>query len=443
MEENENNMYVSSLGEGISFRSVWETRFKDACIAIHFVFPMNRDDVTVNAVLGSLLNRSCAKYRQFSELDRALAMLYGASVRTAITIFGNCQMLTVVIGFLDDRFVPGDECVSGECAALLSEIVFRPVVGEDGLLFDGDEVERALRNAEERIRSRINDKEEYASARCCDIMCEGEPMSIEAGGYLEDLPDITREALTKAWRKILSTSLVEIITVGGVNHASVERIFAREFKAFDRHCAELPRLPAYKEPIQVKEVTERMDVQQSKLIMGFRLPITEPDDRTMAARLMSLLFGGGTTSLLFNNVREKQGLCYYCSSDYTRYAGIMYVRSGIEESNKDKVVEEVKRQLEVIASNAFTDDEFNAAKLYMISAFESFKDSIGVIESWYAFQLYDGCVRTPEQGVERIEAVTRSQVAECARLARLDTVYMLAPEAFEETNESEGGQGDD
>ena len=79
----------------------------------------------------------------------------------------------------------------------------------------------------------------------------------------------------------------------------------------------------------------------------------------------------------------------------------------------------------------------------MISAFESFKDSIGVIESWYAFQLYDGCVRTPEQGVERIKAVTRSQVAECARLARLDTVYMLAPEASEETNESEGGQGDD
>ena len=404
---------------------------------------MNRDDVTVNAVLASLLNRSCAKYPHLSKLDRALAMLYGASVRTAITIFGNCQMLSVTIGFVDDRFLPGNGCVSGECAELLSEIVFRPNVGEDGYLFDKDDVETALRNAEERIRSRINDKEAYASSRCCDIMCEGEPMSIEPGGYLEDLPNVTREALTKAWRKILSTSMVEIITVGSVNHEPVERIFTREFKAIERHCVELPALPPYKEPTRVKEVTERIDVQQSKLIMGFRLPITEPDDRTMAVRLMSLLFGGGTTSLLFNNVREKLSLCYYCSSDYSRYSGNMYVRAGIEESNKEKTVEEVNRQLEVIANNAFTDDEFNAAKLFMISCFESFKDSVSVIESWYAFQIYDGCVRTPEQGVERIKAVTRSQVAECARLARLDTVYLLAPEASEETSGLEGGEGDD
>ena len=154
---------------------------------------------------------------------------------------------------------------------------------------------------------------------------------------------------------------------------------------------------------------------------------------------MSLLFGGGTTSLLFNNVREKLSLCYYCSSAYSRSSGLLFVRSGIEESNFQKAVDEIKRQLAIIANNEFTDDEFNASKLFALSAFDNISDSIGSIEQWYAVQHLDGCVRTPQQAAERMKAVTRSQVAECASLARLDTVYLLAPEISEESGEPEGG----
>lgn len=443
MEKKENNMYVSTLGEGISFRSIRETRFKNACIAVHFLYPIERADVTPNALLVALLNRSCAKYPQYIELTRALCMLYGASVHTSIINLGSCQMMTVEISFMDDRFLPGEECVSGECADLLSEFIFRPKVGEDGFLFDEDDLAYALKNAEERIRSRINDKEEYASCRCVDIMCEGEPMTIEPGGYLEDLPNVTREELTRVWKKVLSTAQVEIITVGGADYEPVKEIFAREFNAIDRHCVELTPLPPYKEPKEIKDVTERMDVQQSRMVMGFRLPVQEPDDMTVVCRLMSSLFGGGPTSLLFKNVREKLSLCYYCSSSYSRLCGTMYVYSGMDESNKEKAVEEIKRQLAVIARNEFTDDEFEAIKLFAICSLDNTKDSVGSIESWYAFQIFDGCIRTPEQEAERIKAVTRSQVAACASLVRLDTIYLLAPEEPVETNEPEGGKDDE
>lgn len=177
--------------------------------------------------------------------------------------------------------------------------------------------------------------------------------------------------------------------------------------------------------------------------MGFRLPVQEPDDMTVVCRLMSSLFGGGPTSLLFKNVREKLSLCYYCSSSYSRLCGTMYVYSGMDESNKEKAVEEIKRQLAVIARNEFTDDEFEAIKLFAICSLDNTKDSVGSIESWYAFQIFDGCIRTPEQEAERIKAVTRSQVAACASLVRLDTIYLLAPEEPVETNEPEGGKDDE
>ena len=102
-------------------------------------------------------------------------------------------------------------------------------------------------------------------------------------------------------------------------------------------------------------------------------------------------------------------------------------------------VNTVYKHREVLANNAFTDDEFNAAKLFSLSAFDNIADSVGSIESWYSMQFLDGCVRTPEQAAERMKAVTRSQVAECASSARLDTIYLLAPELSEETGEPEGG----
>ena len=225
----ENKLYVSTLAEGVTFRAVRETRFKNACIGVHFFFPLQREYVTVNALLTSMLRRSCARYPEYNELRRAHAMLYGAESDTSVSIIGNCQMLSVEIEMTDDRFIPDGECVSGECAELLSELIFRPAVGDDGRLFRQEDLDVVLRNAEERIQSLVLDKEAYASHRCYEIMCEGEAAGVAPGGYLEDLPGVTREALAQAWQRILTTSSVEIITVGGMDHAPVERIFKKEF----------------------------------------------------------------------------------------------------------------------------------------------------------------------------------------------------------------------
>ena len=438
----ENNIYLSEIADGVTFRAIKETRFKNACINVHFYFPLRREFLTVNAALSSILRRSCAKYPEYNRFRRAQSMLYGADIYSSSGICGNCQIISFEIDMTDDRFIPDGECVSGECAGLLSELIFRPAVGEDGEPFRPDDLEVTLGNVERQIKSRIIDKEEYAFSRFLSFMCHGEAAELEAGGYLEDLPGVTREALAQAWKRLLTTAYVQIITVGGADFRQVERIFRREFGAIERRPERLPEPPCFKEVTGVREITERLDVKQSKMIMGFRLPVIEPDDRTAAARLMSLMYGGGTSNLLFNSVREKLSLCYYCSSSYSRLNGILYVKSGIDEANYEKAVNEIKKQLAVIANNEFTDDEFNSAKLTALSAYDNIGDSVDSIAQWYVVQFLDGCVRTPEQAAERMRAVTRDQLAECASLARLDTIYMLSPEQSEpDGEEPEGGDG--
>ena len=79
---------------------------------------------------------------------------------------------------------------------------------------------------------------------------------------------------------------------------------------------------------QVREVQETMDVTQGTLVMGLRTGITVGSPEDPALLLLNTVFGGGITSKLFQNVRERMSLCYYASSGLDRFKGIMTVASG-------------------------------------------------------------------------------------------------------------------
>ena len=59
---------------------------------------------------------------------------------------------------------------------------------------------------------------------------------------------------------------------------------------------------------KVKEVTERIDVKQGKLILGFRVNLKPDDELTPAMRSFADVFGGGPYSRLFTKVREEMSL---------------------------------------------------------------------------------------------------------------------------------------
>ena len=87
------------------------------------------------------------------------------------------------------------------------------------------------------------------------------------------------------------------------------------------------------EVAEIKEVSEPLEVAQSKLVMGFRTQIAAPQKEMSAVRLMTAMFGGTPHSKLFLNVREKLSLCYYCTARYNRHKGILLVESGVETKN--------------------------------------------------------------------------------------------------------------
>ena len=419
-----NSFQREQLCDGVHFSSVTDPKFKHNRITANLVIPLDRETVTDNAVVPFLLRKGCRSCPDFTRLNRKLYELYGASLACDVTKYGGCQSLDLSIYGVDDRFTLGGEEMVRPCAQLLTDILLDPAFA-DGV-FPEKDVELERQQIIDVLESQINDKRFYAMSRCQSIMCEGEKIAIEKYGYIEDAHKITPASAADAYRRILRSAQIELLFVGCGHPATAKEIFRQAFSSVER--APVPVEPVHTRPRaeQVNEVTEQLDVAQSKLVLGFRTGGIGGDLKKLAAmRVMVALYGGTPNSRLFLHVREKQSLCYYCSARLNRLTGLMFVDSGVEKANKQKAYDEIMNQFRVMQRGEFTDDEITATKLLMQTSLNAVGDSLGAIDDWYMTQIMMGRACSPEEESAMIEAVTREEIVEAAGQVTLDTVYFL------------------
>ena len=162
--------------------------------------------------------------------------------------------------------------------------------------------------------------------------------------------------------------------------------------------------------------------------MGFRTGVDSADPRYPAMLMFNGIFGGGITSKLFRNVREKMSLCYYASSGLDRFKGVMLVSSGIDPEKYDAAKDEILRQLEACRAGAITEEEIVSVRNALCTALRSSGDSLGRMEDFYLSQEIGGFDYTPEDLLESVLAVTPEQIRQAAEAVRLDTVFFLKGE---------------
>lgn len=418
-----------SVCDGVNFRSVRDVKFKTVRMSVNFLLPLQKEAAASNAILPFLLSRASREYPDFTKLGERLAELYGADLSADVQKIGDVQMLSLYASGIADRYALQGESTSTELSKLLCSILFDPPF-EDGL-FPKEGFEQEQRQTIELIDSEFNDKRTYARQRCEEIMCKNEPYGISRYGSKEDIRNLKREELTEVWRYLIRNARIEIMVLGDCDPKPVYEGFYNAFqKLGKRSTVECPTVNV-KKADQVNEVTEKMDIAQSKLVLGFRTAASLRDEQVEAVKLMVALFGGTPNSKLFLNVREKLSLCYYCSALYVSMKGIMLVQSGVETKNIEKAKEEILFQLEEIKKGNFDDNEVNAAKLSMCNSYRSLSDSLGGLEAWYLSQTFANYVKRPEEAAALISAVTRQQMIDAANNVTLDTVYRLVGNGVE------------
>lgn len=412
------------IGDHIHFSSVTHPKFKHNRLSVNFVLPLDAATASDNAVVPFILRKGCRECPDFTSLNARLAELYGAALDADVSKYAAYQVLEVSIRGLDNRFALENEDISAQCADLLASVVLDPNLDAGGL-FHAADVELEKQYVIDSIDAQINDKRSYAVSRCIQEMCQGEPVALRRYGSRETAEKITPASATAAYRRMLECAPVEIFFTGCGDPAGAEKTFAVRFQSLVRNAPDYQPLRLRGTVDKVKETTETMELSQSKLVLGLRTGTVENPEQVVAMRVFTALFGGTPFSKLFLNVREKLSLCYYCAGRFDVSTQLMWVDSGVEAANKQKALDEIMRQLKAVQDGDFDEETLHDTKLLMKNSVTSMTDSLSGIEGWYLAQILREQAVTPEQDVQRIEAVTREAVIQAAGGVALDTVYFL------------------
>ena len=410
------------IAKGVFFNTIKDSRFKTMRITANIIVPLSEQTASEYALLCGVLSHSCKAYPDFTKLSKVLSSLYGADLSSAVRKAGDCQILSISASGLDDRYALEGESIARELSNLLCNVIFEPNLKEDA--FVEAEVEQERRQLLDLIDSEFNDKRTYANSQLVKNMCAGEVYGIKRYGTAEKIKAVTPNSLYTAWKKLLKSAKVEIMYIGDSSCEKAVEVFKNAFASIDREPVELS-IDVVRSANEVKHICEEMDLSQSKLVMGFRTGVAVPDKEVNAVRVMCAILGGTANSKLFCNVREKQSLCYYCSSRYNLQKGIITIDSGVEGENIEKAEQGILKEIEDMKNGIITDFEIDATKMAIANSFRSSNDTVEGIEAWYSSQIFEDSYKTIEEVTAQINAVTKEEIVAVAQKLSLDTVYVL------------------
>lgn len=421
---------TQEIKKGIQAHVIETNKFKTNLFAMFLTVPLNRENITQNALIPAVLRRGTETLKSQEEISIELENMYGATLDCGVEKTGDNQVLKFYLETLNDNFLPNKENLSKKAIELLLDVIFNPLTENNH--FKKEYVDSEKKTIKRLIDGRIDNKDMYAYTRCIEEMYKNEPYGLYKYGYIEDLENINEENLYTDYQNLLSIAKIDFFASGELQTDSVISIIEENpniqklQKREDTHIVNTEDTEKKKE-VQIQTIQDVKDVTQGKLVIGLDIDYYKKDSR-YAMCIYNVILGESATSKMFQNVREKAGLAYSARSTYVRQKNNIFIRAGIEIKNYSKALEIIKEQLKDMKNGKFSDEEIDNAKKYMTSGIKTVQDEQDSEITYYMGQELSKTLLTFEEYMDKINSVTREEILEIAKNIHINTIYFLMNE---------------
>ncbi len=426
---NKPNIIHTQIQEGVSLYTCKTDTFKSALMNVSFAVPLARETASCYSLLTNLLSLSTADYPHMQTFSVIKDELYALGLDAFVQRRGEILLITLEISTIADSFAFDNEKVLLKATELLGSAIFRPniVNGE----FPEDNVESEKNSLMEEIASVIENKPSFALKRAREILCNDEPFAVDAGGEIEKVEELKSADLVKAHRYILENAPVFITYSGEADNEYVVECI-KNAMPFTPRKKQLPDPVFHQKRKDITRITETMDMEQSILILGFACKMPEGPRERAILSVYDEIFGGSSSSKLFVNVREKEGLCYYCSSYPSGRKNVIFVSCGLEPGNEDVAINAIYREIEAMKQGDFTESELTNAKNAIIRSIQSLGASLSGLNGYMLGQALLPDNVSLDKNAEFIYSVTKQDVIDFASSVMPELEYILTGEDFDE-----------
>lgn len=398
-------------------------RFKSELLSLSYSVPLAGATAQKNAMVTALSRRGTVTYPTQASLNRHLDEMYSTAISTSNRRTGDMQTLSFTADFLGARFVGGGKGLLPEVISVLSELVRKPLLDENGN-YIGAFVEGEKQVLRDAIRAAINNPRGFAQAKARELLCEGEPYGISLIGTEDSIDLLTPQSLAARHRALQSEAAPLFAYVGSMPAPEVVALLENAFGNFGGKGAPYQSLVRANEG-EVKCSEVEMPLQQGKLSLGFRTDISANDRLAPALLLVNEIYGGSPASKLFLNVREKKSLCYHCSSSLDLYKGVLFASSGMQVASRAATQEAMLAEFYELQQGNISDVELDAAKKALANTYRGAFDNPAVLSRFYMGRVTANAFETVDAWRERLMSVTREEIVEAASRIGLGAEFFL------------------
>ncbi|MCW2542765.1 MAG: putative zinc protease [Frankiales bacterium] len=237
------------------------------------------------------------------------------------------------------------------------------------------------------------------------------PLGRPVIGSVEGIRSLSASAIASYYRSHYVPANLVVSVAGNINHDDVVRRVGEAFGSLP--AGEPAGLRASEPPpIVGGAIVEDRPTEQAHLVLG--MPgFSRQDGRRYALAVLNNAVGGGMSSRLFQEVRERRGLAYsvYSYASHFHDTGTFGVYAGCAPSKVDEVLEVCREQLDLVAAKGITDDEIRRAKGQLRgSTVLGLEDTGSQMSRIGKAELLHGDVLSIEDVLAKFEAVTADDV---------------------------------
>ncbi|WP_161879455.1 EF-P 5-aminopentanol modification-associated protein YfmF [Alkalibacterium sp. MB6] len=414
-----------NIQEGVKLHVIPTKTFKTLSIQLMFKTTLKKETITERALLSYLLETNSLNYPTQTDFRKRLSELYGAEYYTDVSRIGNAHILSINMDIVNDSYLDQTGLFE-DVIDFLYQTLYHPHVFDHA--FHGPTFDREVTNLKDEYASRIDDKEDYAAMKLMDLFFESGKHSMPILGVEEELQKLNPKRLYDSYKDMLLHDELDIIILGDIETDRVKTAF-EPWTFGPRSKSNASIFQKIKRSKVMKRFEESQDIHQTKLAIGFRLPVYFKEEDFAAGLIFDGLIGGYTHSKLFTRVREKEGLAYAISSDLDSFRGLMLVTAGIDDDKSQKVEDMIVEELKTLQEGHFSESDLQLTKALIKNEFmQTLDHPDSIIASLYSDILINGPVWSIDDWVETIDAVTKQDVQRLAKTCTQEAVFLLRGE---------------
>ena len=234
-------------------------------------------------------------------------------------------------------------------------------------------------------------------------------------GPAELISGYTRQNLVDYRAKHYSPERTVIALAGNYDPERVKALLEQVFGGWKAEIGQL--IVPQERPLTGQHCLREKDTEQMHICLGFPGASYGSEDIYPQAALNNLL-GGAMSSRLFQRIREDLGMAYsiYTYPNTYQGCGTFAVYAGVSPKNAERVMEEVRRELDKLLKDGILEKEYRDAKQQLRCGYLMGLESPGSrMQAMGRRTLLLGRPSEPQETIEKIEAVTMDKVMDCAR----------------------------